>query len=155
MAVARADDQPPAPSNAASGAKSAGGLQSGPCLMVIFGASGDLTKRLLMPALYNLACDGLLPDEFAIVGIAMDDLTTESFRERMTRDIRTFNTRKEFDAGRLGSALSPASLHAGQLRRRGGVSASSATWSPELDAQYQAARQRPVLHGHAAVASSA
>src|SRR5262245_46386748 len=65
--------------------------------MVIFGASGDLTKRLLMPALYNLQCDGLLPPQFALVGIAMDELTTDSFRERMTRDIRTFNTRKDFD----------------------------------------------------------
>ena len=37
--------------------------RSEPCIMVIFGASGDLTKRLLVPALYNLACDGLLPDE--------------------------------------------------------------------------------------------
>jgi len=33
---------------------------SEPCVMVVFGASGDLTKRLLVPALYNLACDGLL-----------------------------------------------------------------------------------------------
>src|SRR5579863_8592536 len=69
-----------------------------PCVLVIFGASGDLTKRLLMPAFYNLACDGLLPDQFAIVGIAMDELSTESFRERMSNDIRQFSTRKEFDA---------------------------------------------------------
>jgi glucose-6-phosphate 1-dehydrogenase len=68
-----------------------------PCLMVIFGASGDLTKRLLMPALYNLHCDGLLPKEFAIIGIAMDELTTDSFRERMSVDIPKFNTRKTFD----------------------------------------------------------
>lgn len=68
-----------------------------PCLMVIFGASGDLTKRLLMPALYNLACDQLLPSRFAIVGIAMDDLTTEAFRERMTADIQQFQTRPKFD----------------------------------------------------------
>ena len=51
-----------------------------PCLLVIFGASGDLTKRLLMPALYNLACDGLLPERFAIVGIAMDEMSTDEFR---------------------------------------------------------------------------
>src|SRR5258707_15372879 len=69
-----------------------------PCILVIFGASGDLTKRLLMPALFNLACDGLLPESFAIVGMAMDDLTTDAFRERMARDVRTFNTRKDFDA---------------------------------------------------------
>ena len=68
-----------------------------PCVLVIFGASGDLTKRLLMPSFYNLACDGLLPEQFAIVGIAMDSLTTESFREKMSTDIKTFSTRKEFD----------------------------------------------------------
>jgi glucose-6-phosphate 1-dehydrogenase len=66
--------------------------------MVIFGASGDLTKRLLMPALYNLTCDHLLPDQFAIVGIAMDDLTTDDFRKRMTHDVQAFNTHKDFDA---------------------------------------------------------
>ncbi len=69
-----------------------------PCVLVIFGASGDLTKRLLMPAFYNLVCDGLLPEQFSIVGIAMDPLTTESFRERMSTDIKSFSTRKEFDA---------------------------------------------------------
>ncbi len=68
-----------------------------PCVLAIFGASGDLTKRLLMPAFYNLACDGLLPQQFAIVGIAMDQFTTESFREKMSNDIRQFSTRKEFD----------------------------------------------------------
>jgi glucose-6-phosphate 1-dehydrogenase len=68
-----------------------------PCVLVIFGASGDLTKRLLMPAFYNLTCDGLLPDQFAIVGLAMDPFTTESFREKMSGDIQQFCTRKEFD----------------------------------------------------------
>ena len=52
---------------------------SEPCIMLIFGASGDLTKRLLVPALYNLACDDLLNDNFAILGTAMDDLTTEQY----------------------------------------------------------------------------
>src|ERR1700722_17172407 len=70
-----------------------------PCVMLLFGASGDLTKRLLVPALYNLACDGLLADNFALLGAAMDALTTESFRERMTADIKKFHTRKEFDPG--------------------------------------------------------
>ena len=69
-----------------------------PCILVIFGASGDLTKRLLMPALFNLACDRLLPGRFAIVGIAMDEMTTEQFRDKMTADIRKFTTRKHFDA---------------------------------------------------------
>jgi glucose-6-phosphate 1-dehydrogenase len=65
--------------------------------MVIFGASGDLTKRLLVPALYNLACDGLLSENFAVLGIARDELTTESFRARMSEDIKQFHTRNEFD----------------------------------------------------------
>src|SRR4030065_801405 len=67
-----------------------------PCAFVIFGASGDLTKRLLMPAIYNLACDGLLPQNFAIVGTAKTDLNHESFREQMSKDIRQFTTR-DFD----------------------------------------------------------
>jgi len=68
-----------------------------PCLLVIFGASGDLTKRLLMPAFYNLVCDGLLSENFAIVGLAMDPMTTESFREKMSTDIKQFSTRANFE----------------------------------------------------------
>ena len=70
---------------------------SEPCVMLIFGASGDLTKRLLVPALYNLACDGLLAENFAVLGTATDTMTTEAFRERMSADIKKFHTRKEFD----------------------------------------------------------
>ena len=64
-----------------------------PCVMVIFGASGDLTKRLLMPAIYNLACDGLLPHCFALIGTARNDMTHDSFRDQMSKDIRQFTTR--------------------------------------------------------------
>src|ERR1700733_1411552 len=41
-----------------------------PCIIVIFGASGDLTKRKLLPALYHLDQSGLLPEKFAVVGVA-------------------------------------------------------------------------------------
>ena len=51
-----------------------------PCVLVIFGAAGDLTKRLLMPALYNLRRAKLLPEEFALVGVARSDSNDESFR---------------------------------------------------------------------------
>jgi glucose-6-phosphate 1-dehydrogenase len=51
-----------------------------------------------MPALYNLACDRLLPDRFAIVGIALDEMSTDQFRARMTADIQKFSTRSTFDA---------------------------------------------------------
>ena len=90
----------PISSLSAGNASALGAAQApaNPCVLVIFGASGDLTKRLLMPAFYNLACDGLLPDQFAIVGIAMEEFSTESFREKMSNDIKQFSTRKEFDA---------------------------------------------------------
>ncbi len=63
-----------------------------PCVMVIFGAAGDLTKRLLMPALYNLACRKLLPKEFAVVGFARSQMSNDDFRQKMSRDIQEFAT---------------------------------------------------------------
>jgi glucose-6-phosphate 1-dehydrogenase len=61
-----------------------------PCVFVIFGASGDLTKRLLVPALYHLAADGLLPSEFAVVGVARSEFSREEFRRRMKEGIEAF-----------------------------------------------------------------
>ena len=53
------------------------------CVMVIFGASGDLAKRKLVPALYNLARDKLLSPQFAVVGFATRDYTTETLRSHL------------------------------------------------------------------------
>ena len=58
-----------------------------PCVMVTFGASGDLTKRKLLPALCNLAEDNLLLTQFAIIGFATNDFTTESFRKMLGEEI--------------------------------------------------------------------
>jgi glucose-6-phosphate 1-dehydrogenase len=66
------------------------GSPSGPCAMVIFGAGGDLTKRKLMPALYNLAQGKLLPEQFAIVGVSIESYSSEQFRDLMTKDIHDF-----------------------------------------------------------------
>ena len=60
---------------------------AGPCVMVIFGAAGDLTKRKLVPALFNLAKDKLLPDNFAVVGISVDELSGDTFRQQVTQFI--------------------------------------------------------------------
>src|SRR5262245_30697167 len=57
--------------------------QSDPCVLVIFGASGDLTRRLLIPSLYNLAHDRLLTQNFAVVGVARKASTHEEFRQEM------------------------------------------------------------------------
>ena len=67
-----------------------GNPTASPCVMVIFGATGDLTKRKLIPALYNLAQDDQLPKRFAIIGFAANDQTTESFRATLTQEIPKF-----------------------------------------------------------------
>jgi glucose-6-phosphate 1-dehydrogenase len=73
--------------------------QGDPCIIVIFGASGDLTKRKLAPALYNLAKDRLLPDRFAVVGFARRDGSTETFRQTMGTEVT------EHAGGRIDSGI--------------------------------------------------
>lgn len=58
--------------------------------MLIFGATGDLTKRKLFPALYYLAKDGFLPENFAVVGIGRQEVSTEDFRKKIVKDLREF-----------------------------------------------------------------
>ena len=60
------------------------GKAAGPCVMVLFGAAGDLTKRKLVPALFNLAKAKLLPQNFAVLGVSVDDLSLEQFRSQVT-----------------------------------------------------------------------
>ncbi|MEK7732685.1 MAG: glucose-6-phosphate dehydrogenase, partial [Planctomycetota bacterium] len=55
------------------------GQPGAPCIMVVFGASGDLVKRKLIPALYNLTRERLLSREFAVVGFARHEMTHEAF----------------------------------------------------------------------------
>lgn len=63
-----------------------------PCLIVIFGGAGDLTKRLLMPAIYNLKAGELLPDDFAILAVAHTDKNTDSYRQELSDQIKQFAT---------------------------------------------------------------
>jgi glucose-6-phosphate 1-dehydrogenase len=63
-----------------------------PCIMVIFGATGDLTKRKLIPALYNLATQNLLVNEFAIIGVGIDDRNNDTFRDEINKEIKEFAT---------------------------------------------------------------
>jgi glucose-6-phosphate 1-dehydrogenase len=58
--------------------------------MVIFGATGDLTKRKLFPALYNLAREKFLPENFAIVGVGRQEMTTDEFRGQMHENLKEF-----------------------------------------------------------------
>ncbi len=65
-----------------------------PCAVVIFGASGDLTKRKLMPALYNLAVSRALPSGSAIIGVSRRESSHEDFRRDMKEAITRFSRRK-------------------------------------------------------------
>jgi glucose-6-phosphate 1-dehydrogenase len=65
---------------------------------VIFGSAGDLTKRKLIPALYNLRLHGLLPKDFAVVGVARRDMSHEVFREQTTKEVHQFATTKVDDS---------------------------------------------------------
>jgi glucose-6-phosphate 1-dehydrogenase len=68
-----------------------------PCVFVIFGASGDLTRRKLIPALYNLAHSRLLPPGFSVVGFAMTEISTDQYRENMKAACAEFSRRKPID----------------------------------------------------------
>src|SRR3981081_2709720 len=74
--------------------------------MVIFVATGDLSGRKLLPALYNLAKQRLLPAGFAVVGAAIDDLTDESFRARAAEKIKEFSRTQPIDQRVLDAFLS-------------------------------------------------
>ena len=74
-----------------------GDKTSDACAVVIFGASGDLTRRKLMPALYNLALSRSLPGGFAVVGVARKPKAHEAFRGEMKEGVSKFSRRKPID----------------------------------------------------------
>ena len=72
------------------------GKVAGPCVFVLFGAAGDLTKRKLIPALFNLVRAKLLPDNFAVMGVSVDDLDVDAFRKQVSEFLPT-NDAAAFD----------------------------------------------------------
>jgi glucose-6-phosphate 1-dehydrogenase len=87
-----------------------------PCVMVIFGASGDLTKRKLIPALFNLRRSGLLPDNFAVLGIARQPLSDEELRQRVDDDIAACDEPEDPDC--KAWLLQRVHYHAGDVSDR-------------------------------------
>ena len=63
-----------------------------PCTIVIFGAAGDLTKRKLYPALYNLKSYGVLPKDFAVIGVARRELSDQAYSQQVTENVHEFAT---------------------------------------------------------------
>jgi glucose-6-phosphate 1-dehydrogenase len=96
------------------------GKVAGPCLLVLFGASGDLTKRKLVPALFNLAKAKLLPQNCAILGVSFDELSTEQFRDQVTSflppedrssdALQDFRSRLYYQRGDFGDSAMYGSL---------------------------------------------
>jgi hypothetical protein len=89
--------------------------------LVIFGASGDLARRKLFPALYALAHDNLLPERFAVIGFARREKSHEAFREEIRAAVDEFSRFRARAARGLGSAGPRDLLCSGCVRRRGGV----------------------------------
>ncbi|HZE54509.1 MAG TPA: glucose-6-phosphate dehydrogenase [Bradyrhizobium sp.] len=73
--------------------KSAKQRKPDPCSFIIFGVTGDLTHRLVIPALYNLAAADLLPDKFCVVGVARKGMSSEELRESLLKGLHQFATR--------------------------------------------------------------
>jgi glucose-6-phosphate 1-dehydrogenase len=76
-----------------------------PTTLVIFGATGDLAQRKLLPALYNLAHDGSLPERFNLIGVSLVEMGDADYRSSVASWIRSFS-RTEPDEGVLASLLS-------------------------------------------------
>ena len=89
---------------------------TGPCVMIIFGAAGDLTKRKLLPSIYNLLQQNLLSREFAIVGVSRDDYNTEKFRKHVSDSLGRFCQGADHELVELRPSctqiINPAVLHA-------------------------------------------
>ena len=73
-------DRPDSSTRSKATQQTASAIVAPPCAMAIFGAAGDLTKRLVIPALYNLANDHQLSDEFRLVGVDLADMSAEQWR---------------------------------------------------------------------------
>lgn len=74
-----------------------------PCVMVLFGAAGDLTKRLVVPALYNLVCAQRLPDNFRLIGVDLADKTGQDWSRGLAETMQRFVTEEggEFQANHI------------------------------------------------------
>ena len=86
-----------------------------PCTIVIFGASGDLTSRKLIPALYHLYLDGQMPDSFRVVGFARRKKTDESWCEEMRTGIEKYSRTGNVDNTQWQAFSENLCYHCGDL----------------------------------------
>ncbi len=75
-------------------------IKTQPCIIVLFGATGDLTSRKIIPALYNLFLDNWVPDEFVIIGTSIDKLTDDAFRLKLLDAVNQFSRKGKVESER-------------------------------------------------------
>ena len=96
-----------------------------PCTMVIFGATGDLTRRKLFPALYNLALEHLLPTGFTVIGFSRQNLSDDDFRQRMRDGVDEFSRNKPAQPAVWDSFAQGLFYHTGTFGDQSGYDALS------------------------------
>ncbi len=106
-----------------------------PCIVVIFGATGDLTARKLMPALYNLVREGQLSPQFACVGFARRKKSHDEFREEMRTAISSFSRVKPIDESVWGSFKERIFYHISEFHEDEGYERLK-TFLNELDSRF-------------------
>jgi glucose-6-phosphate 1-dehydrogenase len=106
-----------------------------PCILVIFGATGDLTARKLLPAIYNLKREGQLPSQFLCVGFARREKTHDQFRDEMKQGINQFSRVKPVDEALWSTFNQQIYYHRSEFDDPNGYQ-SLKTFLDTLDAQY-------------------
>jgi len=106
-----------------------------PCILVIFGATGDLTARKLFPAIYNLAREGQLPSQFAVVAFARRDKSHDEFRAEMKEAINKHSRVKPIDEALWKSFQEQIFYHKSEFHDEEGYQ-SLGTFLQELDSQF-------------------
>jgi len=91
-----------------------------PFTLVIFGASGDLTRRKLIPAIYSLFHGGLLPDDFSVIGVARREKTDEGFHAELAEGARTFGRGRGFDEASWAKFATRVRYHRSSFEDPGG-----------------------------------
>jgi len=109
----------PAPNPLRAGLRVGGASE--PTVFVIYGATGDLSQRKLLPAIYNLAVRGLLPNRFAVIGYARSEMDNEAFRDFARAAVEKFSRTPVDD--HLAGVLRDPALPVGGVRRGGVLSA--------------------------------
>jgi glucose-6-phosphate 1-dehydrogenase len=99
--MAKPKSKSASPKSKSASVKPEGLATAPPCLMVLFGARGDLAKRLLVPALYNLAHQGLLADGFEILGVDHNDMDAADLRDELGGFLKTLAADRRSELGKI------------------------------------------------------